>query len=610
MKRIRADPAPPAALRSGLVPRHSALRAPDVRAALARQHSLHASIFSGSTGSRQTEQLRCDARLGQDPGCQYAVTFEQHLGAQTQLIVTRSMDWPRWPPRPQFDQTPSWHRALPLPTSPVNTPRTAWAPGSSHLAFCLQDTQLGSQSCVLHVMRIDNGAHRAYVLETAGPWQDLQPHMLDLLWAPTAPSGRPRLAVVSTTEACPWLCAPMCATSQQLACPQSPSLAAAGRVHASTACCSAADARAPPAGCAALPEALLPQERRCAPPASARSSAGHCAPALTSAGTAACDGDAQALACGLPACMRPGGSQALQRVINSAAPAPRPPAHAGCEVIYQRCTGIMATICAWSPDAESLAIVSQGGRRDFMDQRQLVLRHSLSGGHHVHCLDSPVADLLFPCNVAFGASGKYVLALGDLRAAFVDVAIGAVQLQPKAVPATGECVAVVCGSAGYVAVAYMHHHGGSVSVLLAAGSPVRLQLLHQIPTWKVVTQLSFADSGLLCCWAEIDPLAPEGLWSEREEGGGMDVSGPAKTLCCEAATGRHTVLARQQLCSAFMAPVPRSCQGVTARFEPGFGLGACSSMLISGPAQPSRVPAPAGQQLPPDLSLVRCTFGT
>ena len=73
------------------MPRHPALRAPDVRAALAQQRSLHASILSGSPASWQTK-LRCDAVLGQDPGCKHVITLKQQLGAQSQLMVTRSLD--------------------------------------------------------------------------------------------------------------------------------------------------------------------------------------------------------------------------------------------------------------------------------------------------------------------------------------------------------------------------------------------------------------------------------------------------------------------------------------------------------------------------------------
>ena len=288
---------------------------------------------------------------------------------------------------------------------------------------------------------------------------------------------------------------------------------------------------------------------------------------------------------------------------------------ASCEVVYQQCMDHTAHSLLWSPDAESLAMLSHsiGAGRE---QRHLVLRHHISRGCQVHHLELPFASLVLPCNVAFSPSSKHVLALdrgeGPARqAAFVDTATAAVQLQPEAVPAVGLCVGVTCGSAGYVAAACVHGQGGSVSVLLAAGSPIRLQLLHQIPTWKVVTRVNFADSGLLCCWAEIDTVGPEGTMIARAEDHCLDVQGPARAMCCKAASGRCTIIARQRLCQAlWRSLITQVCEGMTAAFEPGFGLDGTSSMLISGPEELDRHPVPAGQQPGPNPSLARHTFGS
>ena len=111
---------------------------------------------------------------------------------------------------------------LPLPSSPLNSTRPAWAPSSSHLAMCSESVQPGSRSCVQLVLRLSDGAHKAHILETAGPRQVPLLDRVELLWAPAAPSGRPRLAVVSGNKAC--LAAvhthlPMSVALQQLASP-------------------------------------------------------------------------------------------------------------------------------------------------------------------------------------------------------------------------------------------------------------------------------------------------------------------------------------------------------------------------------------------------------
>ena len=45
-----------AAMRSGLTPLHPAIRAPDVRQALAAHHRLHSSIFDSASSSWTTEE--------------------------------------------------------------------------------------------------------------------------------------------------------------------------------------------------------------------------------------------------------------------------------------------------------------------------------------------------------------------------------------------------------------------------------------------------------------------------------------------------------------------------------------------------------------------------
>ena len=261
---------------------------------------------------------------------------------------------------------------------------------------------------------------------------------------------------------------------------------------------------------------------------------------------------------------------------------------AGCEVVYEHHPESVASSSGalWSPDGSTLAMLSiQEGRQESV----LLLRHHIGQQHRLHRLDLPFAHRLSPSNMAFGASSKYLLALGmHTHAVSVDVATAAVRLQPEAepeaVPEGALRLGVVCGSTGYVAVAFMHNFVGSISLLLAAGSPVRLQLLHHISTWMAVTQLSFAASGLLCCWAEIDATGPGGVFQQGSEPGCVNVGGRVKIVCCEVATGRCTIIARQQLSKAEWHLSTQACEGITACFEPGFGLGSPSSMLISGPA--------------------------
>ena len=212
-------PVPRAALRSGLVPRHPALRAPDVRASLAQQHRLHASIVSGSLGSWRTEQLRCAEHCHQDAACEYVVCIDDVDDVSNQLAVTRSADWRHWPPETGDSALPSWRRALSVPSFSATAlfSRMAWAPHSTHLALCLREKQPSGRKCVLYIMRISDGAQKACVLEMGGLQQAASWRMLELVWAPPLPTRRPRLAVVSSNEARPWLCAPTAATQEPLA---------------------------------------------------------------------------------------------------------------------------------------------------------------------------------------------------------------------------------------------------------------------------------------------------------------------------------------------------------------------------------------------------------
>ena len=130
------------------------------------------------------------------------------------------------------------------------------------------------------------------------------------------------------------------------------------------------------------------------------------------------------------------------------------------------------------------------------------------------------------------------------RALGVDVATAAVQLQPEALPGAERCCRVVCGSAGYVAGASRHEDEGSVSVL-AAGSLVRLQLLHQSSTCQVAAQLSFAASGLHCCRAEIDTQGPEGTLEQAAEVGCFNACVQCLWPCQGAASPQLPV--RQQM---------------------------------------------------------------
>ena len=106
------------------------------------------------------------------------------------------------------------------------------------------------------------------------------------------------------------------------------------------------------------------------------------------------------------------------------------------------------------------------------EQRHLVLRHHISQSRQMHRLELPFDSLLTPCNVAFGASSKYVLALASSanHAAFVDVATAAVRLQPRPVPGADAHFGIVCGSAGYAAVSSANDAWASISVLLTAAA--------------------------------------------------------------------------------------------------------------------------------------------
>ena len=82
-----ADADARAALRTGLVPQHPALRAPDVRQALTQQRSLHDSIFS--TRSWSTQRLGSDvagAACFVDAAYQYAAC-NTVIAEPDQLVV-------------------------------------------------------------------------------------------------------------------------------------------------------------------------------------------------------------------------------------------------------------------------------------------------------------------------------------------------------------------------------------------------------------------------------------------------------------------------------------------------------------------------------------------
>ena len=610
----RADADARAALRTGLVPQHPALRAPDVRQALAQQRSLHDSIFS--TCSWSTERLGShppDTAAFVDAAYQY-VAFGS-AAEPDRLAISAFSEPSEW--LPTLGRVP-WARA-------GMTSRPAWALGGTHFAAAarVSTDARGGVDLVLHILRLSDGAQRAYTLVSlprqASTWLMPGESVMELAWAPGAPLGRPRLAVIS--DVLPRQARP--SVAWQCSC-----------VHACTSkpCLALRDLAPPPASLdvssASAPAMLSPvvlpllaatlftpfrlQGRQvlCQQPVRAGIGAEHLQPAEL-------HGNAlQAVQrCARHAHLRSVGAFA-------AAPAalshPRPAdvslqalwyssfaracnkflsllGEAGCEVIYLACEGYFEHSALWSPDGNTLLAHRQEPGRPNSNEIAWLFRGDQAQLHRLtlpfagRLVGAPVTPFpdehhrLAPVNMAFSPSSSHLLCLTIQEAAFVEMTSAAVHFQHTLASLVEVWSGVAWGRANYVAAQATVQH--AVCIFLASGKPVKLQLLHRMPSCRVVAELSFAGSGLLCSWVEVQTDSRAGSWQPGAGPREVIVQGQARVVCCEVATSRRSVVFAERSTERFTwCPIFPFLQSLAfqAYFEPSPGLSACS-MIVRGP---------------------------
>ena len=546
------------------MPQHPALRAPDVRQALAQLHSLHHSIFSSR--SWQTDQLGSAVVHGQDAACVYAAFYPD----ADQLVVMRFAELHR-----RLDPT-AWRRQLALPSGhslkilPVWAPGSAQSPGSTHLAVvaAVPAAQRGGRDAVLWVLRLSDGAHKAYTLATLHAGDDLDCLSMDILWAPAAPLGWPRLAVVSghapsQVRSAPCSLLVRTASTGSHTCLQAYRSCACQQVAEQSAVlcrpCSAVPGMLT-SGAWVRPRPCLRQQCNC-----------------SGTWSSVCHDAAMAA------------SEALDAS----------PAASGCEVVYLACNHLENSRM-WSPDGNSLVAV-QIDRRHDDDQAVWLFCVSQARLHHLalpftgqvigtqkaaRISTSPLPDdlQLGPVNTAFSPSSSHLLCLTGRDAAFVDVSSAIVHIQQDFVIAEAWPFwnAVSWGCAYVIAHAVETLESGLILIFLAAGKPARLQLLQRLPICAVVLDLHFAGLGLLCSWIEV----AQGSARIRELiSGGFTVRGQGRVFACEAATGRRSVVLTEQpteLLTWYPSISKDVIGGFKANFEPSSGLAGCS-MVVVGP---------------------------
>ena len=189
-----------AALHSGLTPLHPAFRAPDLRRALSAHHRLHSSIFDSkpSTGCWTTNNL------GHLPAPATACDVYSLAAVAVQLPDSK-------PPAdgdPMRLQLGNMQDCRSIATHTVDLPDgypclegSAWSPGGTHHVQAMMS--FNSQNKVyklqLALLRMRDGARKLYTVEALDLACKEVP-VLQVLWDPSAPQDRPRLAVVRASN--------------------------------------------------------------------------------------------------------------------------------------------------------------------------------------------------------------------------------------------------------------------------------------------------------------------------------------------------------------------------------------------------------------------------
>ena len=183
-----------AALRSGLTPLHPALRAPDVRQALAAQHHLHSSIFDSKPSSWTADELGHlgDLGIACDTYSLAAVAVEQSASQQP---AHKTAKWLHLGSMADCRNSPT--HSMELPEGHAYPPGSAWSPGGTHYVQALVaiDRQHMAHKLQLALLRMRDGNRMLYTVETLDPACHEVP-ILQVLWDRSASQERPRLAVV------------------------------------------------------------------------------------------------------------------------------------------------------------------------------------------------------------------------------------------------------------------------------------------------------------------------------------------------------------------------------------------------------------------------------
>ena len=163
-----------------------------MRQALAAQHRLHHSIFDSPPSSWQTQQ--CGSISGDiaapvpDASYKYVAGLKPDTWEFAVCPIRHSEQWqqPKWTmPLPPGDDFHCDHALLRVPT---------WSPDASYVALVTYADHSKGREVHLLLLRTSDGASETSQVAAAPPGEFLG--VMNLLWAPCNPAGRPRLAVI------------------------------------------------------------------------------------------------------------------------------------------------------------------------------------------------------------------------------------------------------------------------------------------------------------------------------------------------------------------------------------------------------------------------------
>ena len=171
--------------------------------------------------------------------------------------------------------------------------------------------------------------------------------------------------------------------------------------------------------------------------------------------------------------------------------------------------GFNANHPQFSPNGAS--VLASGGSRASPGTMQLLLYRISSQVFSILQL-SPKTSLILHGHTAWSPDSSTVLCAltprhpeGSTRLRMAAVNAESATVTYQALKLAGVCTHVSWGASSYVALACTDVEQESAAVYLcrAAGSPLRLTVLHTLSTGLIITHLSCAPSGLLCSWLEV-----------------------------------------------------------------------------------------------------------